>query len=152
MAIEFEDLPYSRLEEHAYFLKMLGVGDRLIKDVAHILEELGKDHRYPVPPHLLVLLPADLIPRRVSKLNEIEVADFYHLTHTLLQIRAAHGDNAAKVAGFAIAGNLRSRGSRIKRRRLAARSTMTDRELKKFVRSLDPVARSSNQSPDDEPP
>lgn len=73
---EFEDLPYSRLEEHAYFLKMLGVGDRLIKDVAHILKELGKDHRYAVPPHLLVLLPAELIPRRLSKLKEISIADF----------------------------------------------------------------------------
>ncbi|NTA19865.1 hypothetical protein [Agrobacterium tumefaciens] len=150
MAVEFEDLPYGRLEEHVYFLKMLGVGDRLIKDVTHILKELGKDHRYPVPPHLLLLLPADLIPRRISKLDDIGIADLYQLAHMLLQIRAAHGDNAAKIAGFAVAGNLRGRGSRTKRRRLAARSTMTDRELKKLVRSLEPVAHLSNQSHDDE--
>ncbi|MBB3948447.1 hypothetical protein GGQ73_004434 [Rhizobium skierniewicense] len=147
MAIEFEDLPYSRLEEHIYFLKMLGVGERLLKDVAHVLEELGKDHRYPVPPHLILLLPAEMIPRRLLKIAEVDVAEFRMVAHSLLQIRAAHGDKPSKAAGFAVASSLRGRGTPERRRRLSTRSTLTDREIKKVVRNLRSLDDSNEETP-----
>lgn len=150
MAVDFEDLPYSRLEEHLYFLKMLGVGERLLKDVTLVLDELGKDHRYPVPPHLILLLPAEMIPRRMVKITEVDVSEFKMIAHTLLQIRAAHGDDPAKAAGFAVTSSLRARGSPMGRGRLAVRSSLTDREIKKMVRKLKSLDDGAMNKTDDE--
>ncbi len=150
MAVDFEDLPYSRLEEHIYFLKMLGVGERLLKDVTHVLEELGKDHRYPVPPHLILLLPAEMIHRRMMKISEVDVAEYQMIAHTLLQIRAAHGDNPAKAAGFAVASSLRARASPVRRRRRAIRSSLTDREIRKMARNLQSLDNGAVHKTDDE--